>query len=91
MRVIIVGSGRMALQTAEIMINRGDEVVIIENQPAKAANLAETMDCAIVEGDGADPAIQASAEASEADAFIAGTRDDQTNIVAAVVARRFGI
>jgi len=91
MRIIIVGSGHLALQTAEIMINRGDEVVIIEKHPEKAAALAERMDCAIVEGDGADPSVQEAAEAGSADAFVAGTRDDQTNIVAAVVARRFGI
>ncbi|HUS81058.1 MAG TPA: TrkA family potassium uptake protein [Armatimonadota bacterium] len=91
MRVIILGSSRLALQTAEIMINRGDEVVIIERDPDKAAHLAESMDCAIVEGDGADPNVQSAAEAGDADAFVAATRDDQTNIVAAIVARRFGI
>ncbi len=91
MRVIIMGSGRLALQTAEIMIARGDEVVIMEKSKERAAELAETMDCAVVEGDGADPAVQSAAEAGDADAFIAATRDDQANIVAAVVARRFGI
>ena len=91
MRVLIVGSSRLALQTAEIMIGRGDEVVLIEIESEKAAHLAETMDCAVVEGDGADPNVQAAAEAHDADAFIAATRDDQSNIVAAIVARRFGI
>ncbi|MGC9316990.1 MAG: potassium channel family protein [Armatimonadota bacterium] len=91
MRVLIVGSSRLALHTAEIFISRGDEVVIIEIDPEKAAELAETMDCAIVEGDGADPQTQAAAEAEDADAFIAATREDQTNIVAALVARKFGI
>lgn len=91
MRVIIVGSSRLALQTAEIMISRGDEVVIIEIDHDKAEHLAETLDCAVVEGDGADPRIQAAAEAQDADAFIAATRDDRTNIVAAIVAKRFGI
>lgn len=91
MRVLIVGSSRLALQTAEIFIARGDEVVIIEIDAEKAAALGETMDCAIVEGDGADPQTQAAAEAQDADAFIAATREDQTNIVAALVARKFGI
>ncbi len=91
MRVLIVGSSRLALQAAEIFIERGDEVVIIEIDPEKAARLAEQMDCAVVEGDGADPATQAAAEAEDADAFIAATREDQTNIVAALVARKFGI
>lgn len=91
MRVLIVGSSRLALQTAEIFIGRGDEVVIIEIDPDKAAHLAETMDVAVVEGDGADPQTQAAAEAEVADAFVAATREDQTNIVAALVARRFGI
>jgi len=91
MRVVIVGSSRLALQTAEILIGRGDEVVLIEIDGEKAAHLAETMDCAVVEGDGADPSVQAAAEAGDADAFIAATRDDQSNIVSAIVARRFGI
>ncbi len=91
MRVLIVGSSRLALQAAEIFIGRGDEVVIIEINREKAEHLAETMDAAVVEGDGADPRVQAEAEADDADAFIAATRDDQTNIVAALVARRFGI
>jgi len=91
MRVLIVGSSRLALQTAEIFIGRGDEVVVIEISKEKAAYLAETMDIAVVEGDGADPSVQLAAEAQDADAFIAATRDDQTNIVAALVARKFGI
>ncbi len=91
MRVLIVGSSRLALQTAEIFIGRGDEVVIIEIDKEKAAHLAETMDAAVVEGDGADPSVQLAAEAQDADAFIAATRDDQTNIVASLVARKFGI
>ncbi len=91
MRVLIVGSSRLALQASEIFIGRGDEVVIIEINPEKVAHLAETMDCAVVEGDGADPSTQAAAEAQDAQAFIAATREDQTNIVAALVARKFGI
>jgi trk system potassium uptake protein TrkA len=91
MRVLIVGSSRLALQTAEIMIGRGDEVVIIEINKEKAASLAEKMDVAVVEGDGADPSVQLAAEAEDADAFIAATRDDQTNMVAALVARKFGV
>ncbi|MGD9495826.1 MAG: TrkA family potassium uptake protein [Armatimonadota bacterium] len=91
MRVLIVGSSRLALQATEIFIGRGDEVVIIELDREKAEHLAETMDVAVVHGDGADPRTQAAAEAQDADAFIAATRDDQTNIVAALVARRFGI
>ena len=91
MRVLIVGSSRLALQTAEIFIGRGDEVVLIEINKDKAADLAEKMDVAVVEGDGADPSVQAAAEAQDADAFIAATRDDQTNIVASLVARKFGI
>ncbi len=91
MRVLIVGSSRLALQTAEIFIGRGDEVVIIELDKDKAASLAETMDIAVVEGDGADPRVQSAAEAEDADAFVAATRDDQANIVASLVARKFGI
>lgn len=91
MRVLIVGSSRLALQTAEIFIGRGDEVVLIEIDKDKAASLAEKMDVAVVEGDGADPSVQLAAEAEDADAFIAATRDDQTSIVASLVARKFGI
>lgn len=45
MRVTFVGAGEVTVRTAEILISRGHEVIIIEKDAGKIESLSDDMDC----------------------------------------------
>ncbi len=45
------------MKTAEYLIERGNEVVIIERDKKRIDELSEELDCSFLHGDGSKPAI----------------------------------
>jgi trk system potassium uptake protein TrkA len=90
MRIIIVGASTLAVSTARILLKRGHEVVIVEQDKARIDALAETLDCGFVQGDGSKPAILREVGPSDADALLCLTNHDQANILSALVGRSLG-
>lgn len=87
MRVIIVGAGSLGIHLAKSMINIGKEVIIIEKEEAIAKELAETLDCTVINAEGTRPDILDKAEIDKADAVVACTSNDQNNILISLIAR----
>jgi len=90
MRVVFVGAGTLALMTARILLKRGHEVVIIENDKALVQELPQQLDCGILQGDGSKPAILREADPNGTDILFCVTGSDQANIIAALVGRSLG-
>jgi trk system potassium uptake protein TrkA len=57
MRVVFIGASSLAVLTAKLMRERGDEVVIIEHDKDHIDALTEELDCGFLHGDGSKPAI----------------------------------
>lgn len=87
MRVIIFGCGRTGAALARNLARKKVEVVIIERDPKMLARLGDDHGCRIVVGDGLDEDVLEGAGIRSADAFIASTRGDNTNLMAAQIAR----
>ena len=90
MRVAILGASGLAIATVQHLIARGHEVVLIEKSRATIDELAETLDCGMIHGDGTLPLTLQEAFGDGSDAFFALTNTDNVNILAAVVARSIG-
>ncbi len=90
MRVVIVGASNLAVATAQALIRRGHEVVIVERNRARIEELGERLDAAFVAGDGNRPSILRETAPEECEALIALTSGDQDNILAALVGRSVG-
>ena len=90
MRIVIVGASTLGVATARMLLQRGDEVVIIDRDKARIDSLAETVDCGFVLGDGSKPAILREAGPGHADALLCLADHDQDNILAALVGRSLG-
>lgn len=90
MRVVIVGASTLAVSTAEILLRRGHEIVIVEREKERIDALSETLDCGFVQGDGSKPAILREVGPSDADALLCLTNHDQANILSALVGRSLG-
>lgn len=90
MRVTVLGASTFAIATVRQLIERGHEVVLIEQDRARLDALAETLDCGMIHGDGSLPGTLTEAFGDGADAFVALTDTDNVNILAAAVARSVG-
>lgn len=92
-RVIIIGGGNVGLAVARALEARTDRVraKIIERSRARAEFAADSLTRTIVlNGDGMDIDLLAEAAIERADAVLAVTDDDKTNLLVAVRAKQAG-
>jgi trk system potassium uptake protein TrkA len=73
-----------------MLVERGHEVVLIERDPAVIERLRDELDFGFIQGDGTRPAILREANPDGTDLLFCLTRDDQSNIIASLVARSLG-
>ncbi|HJL18534.1 MAG TPA: NAD-binding protein [Sandaracinaceae bacterium LLY-WYZ-13_1] len=90
MRAILVGASTTAVMTAERLLARGHEVVIVESDRAAIDAVYDDLDCSFLHGDGSKPSILREARPESADILFALTDDDRVNILASLVARNLG-
>lgn len=90
MRIIFVGAGELTVETASLLISRGHEVVIIEEDKERIKTLSGTLDCSFLHGDGSRPNVLQDAGPEHADYLFCLTENDQYNIIAALVGRSLG-
>ncbi len=92
-RVVIVGGGNVGLTVAKELEAQPKRMRarVIEKNRARAENAADALERTIVlHGDGMDTALQAEANIDRADAILAVTDDDKTNLLASVRAKAAG-
>ncbi len=92
-RVVLVGGGNVGLAVAQSLESGVNRVrtKIIEKSRIMAERAAEALERTIVlNGDGLDAALLAEAGISRADAMLAVTDDDKTNMLACVRAKAEG-
>ena len=92
-RVVIIGGGNVGLAVARALETSTDRVrvKVIEKNRARAEIAADALERTIVlHGDGLNAALLEEANVSSADAVLAITDDDKTNMLAAVRAKSLG-
>ncbi|MGD9948097.1 MAG: TrkA family potassium uptake protein [Desulfobulbus sp.] len=90
MRIVFVGAGNVSIGTANVLIKKGHEVIIIEIDKIKIDELSEQMDCSFLQGDGSLPHILSEVNPAQTDFLFCLTDNDQANIIASVVGRSLG-
>lgn len=90
--VIIMGGSRIAVRTAQLMPDYMN-LKIIESDLDKCNRLTELCDdkVMIINGDGRDPSLLMSEGINHTEAFVALTDNSETNILACLAAKRFGV
>lgn len=91
MKAVFVGTDSLSLMTAQLLIAREHEVIIVERDRDKIEALSEEIDAGFVHGDGAKPAILKEVGPEHTDVLYCLTENDQTNIIASLVGRSLGI
>jgi trk system potassium uptake protein len=88
MRILVLGCGRLGARLVMDAAHEGHDVAIIDNNPRSFSRLPSDLNAVVVLGTGIDEDVQRSAGIESADTFIAVTDVDNTNIMAAQIARR---
>jgi len=92
MRVIIVGAGEVGYQISKFLSLESLDVVVIDKDRNKTARISEEIDIAVIDGEGGSPSALREAEADSADILLAVTDQDETNMIACLLAKAmFGI
>lgn len=90
MRIVFVGAGDVSVRTAEFLIEKGHEVIIIDKDSEKLEALSDDLDCSFLNGDGSNPAILREVSPEKTDVLLSLTNDDQDNLIAGLVGRSLG-
>jgi trk system potassium uptake protein TrkA len=88
MRVVVVGGGEMGLRTAELLVDRGHDVVVVEVDPDRCETLAGAYVATVIEGDGSRPQTLRQAQPERSDVVAALTGEETTNFAVCMAAQR---
>ncbi len=91
MKIIIVGGGSVGLTAANVLSSKEHDITLIDSDDKTAKEAANSIDALVIKGDGTDIAILKDAGAQDADAIVASTNDDRTNLMICEIAKSFGI
>ena len=90
-KVMLIGAGKITVYLAEMLLDMGMRVKIIEQDYDKCVELKNRLPKAtIVNGDGTDPDLMVEEGLKEADALVALTGKDESNIITSVYAKSIG-
>ena len=91
-RVLIVGGGRIGFRLARLLEEQSIYCKIIERNPDRCTYLAERLNKSIVLcGDGSDQELLSEENIQDMDIVIMLTQDEETNILASLLAKRMGV
>lgn len=88
--VVIMGGGRLGLKLAEKLIDDGHSLTVIESDKERCDYLSSEIDDLILCGTATDKTTLENAEISSADVFVAATGNDESNLLAASMAKKLG-
>ncbi|MEX1279896.1 MAG: Trk system potassium transporter TrkA [Acidimicrobiia bacterium] len=91
MRIIVVGAGAVGSYLAERFSSEKQDVVVIESNPKRAAEMQNDLDCLVISANGASAATIAQAGGAETDLLIAVSSSDAVNVLACHAAHELGI
>jgi trk system potassium uptake protein len=87
MFVIVAGGGKVGFYLGKELAEQGHEVVIIEQDPRRGAEIENELGNMVFVGDAAETVILQEAGAARADLVAAVTGDDEDNLVICQVAK----
>ena len=90
MEIVICGGGKVGEALCRDLSKEDHNIILIEKSERRLQQLINTIDLTGIAGNAALYDVQMEAEVKDCDIFIAVTPDDETNIIAAITARKIG-
>lgn len=91
MYVIIMGGGRVGLALANLLIDDGHDITLIENDESLSADVAAELDALVIHGSGTNSKTLEETNIEDADYFIATTGNDEANLLSCILVRKYNV
>ncbi len=88
MYAIVIGGGKVGYYLARDLLERGDEVLLIEKDAARAEWLSSQLGSVVLNGDGDEMSFLSTTGMERADVVMAVTGDDEDNLIALQLAKQ---
>ena len=88
MYAIVIGGGKVGYYLARDLLERGDEVLLLEKDAARAEWLSSQLGSVVLTGDGDEMSFLSTTGMDRADVVLAVTGDDEDNLVALQLAKK---
>ena len=75
---------------AQLLLEENHECVVIDKDSSRCQKIANELDIVSIQGDANDPNILKKADVEGADAVVALTRQDETNMIICLLAKDLG-
>jgi trk system potassium uptake protein TrkA len=89
-KIVIIGAGAVGFELARIVTAREHDVILIEKNESRMAEVAEVLDCRLVTGSGVSPGVLREVGMRDCDLFASVTDSDEINIIACQTAHALG-
>jgi trk system potassium uptake protein TrkA len=90
MRIVIAGAGEVGTHLAKMLSNENHEIVLIDPEEVRLRPIDNSLDILTHEGSATSVSLLRDTLVKKTDLFIAVTHSEDTNIISAILAKRFG-
>lgn len=91
MYIIIMGGGRVGLALANLLIENGEDITLIENDESLCGDVAAELDALVICGNGTNSKLLEESNIEDADYFIATTGNDEANLLSCILVRKYNV
>lgn len=91
MYIVIMGGGRVGFTLAEVLINDGYDITLIENRGDLCSDIAVELDALVICGNGTNTKTLEEANIEDADFFVAATGNDEVNLLSCILVKDYKI
>ena len=91
MYIIIVGGGQIGVRLSQLAIEAGHNVVLVEEDESRARRALTELNAQILHAAIDEDAVLEEAKVGRADALVATSEDDRTNLMAVALAKAAGV
>lgn len=89
--VIIMGGGRVGLALANLLIDEGYDIGLIESDEALSNDVAAELDALVIHGNGTSSKLLEEINIEDAKYFIATTGSDEANLLSCILVRKYNV
>ncbi|WP_406536042.1 potassium channel family protein [Methanobrevibacter sp.] len=89
--VIIMGGGRVGLALANLLIDDGYDIALIESDETISNDVAAELDALVINGNGTSSKLLEEINIEDAKYFIATTGSDEANLLSCILVRKYDV
>ena len=86
-----MGGGRVGRSLANLLIDSGADITLIESDEALCNEVAPDLDALVICGNGTSSKLLEEANIEDADFFIATTGNDEANLLSCILVRKYNV